>query len=59
MEQILMSRRKKCQCGKTRYLSRTSAMAAITRAKEWYGKDMRMYPCPNGPGFHLSSKKRR
>ena len=54
-----MSRRKKCQCGKTRYLSRTSAMAAITRAKEWYGKDMRMYPCPNGPGFHLSSKKRR
>lgn len=46
-------------CGKPLYPVRLQAIGAALHASGRCGKALRVYRCPHGGGFHLTSQPRR
>lgn len=53
----MQTERNQHQCLRKRlYWDRTSALVASESLRQKHGTEMRVYKCPNCPGFHLASR---
>lgn len=47
-----------CRCGKAIYRTQAAAIGVALRASKRSGQALRIYRCPERPGWHLTKKRR-